>query len=387
MTGTSQNRQAVTARISAWRRAGKLAAAWSVLPATMLSLAALAPAAHAATAHAATAATAVTAQAVTAAKPAAARTPAPKPKASAPKAAAPKAAAPADATAQIQSLLDNPVAGLVNLPAGTFSVRPVLVLQSGVKIVGHGTTLQVASGSGNYDAVLAGATPGTDLSGLSITGVTFDQNAAGNPMASVTAAALYQGFPRFVVLISKGTGISLTGDTFANADNVNTIVSGSATSNVTISNDAFTNTTDAPMHDHSSIYTSGTATTITGNTFTGNAAYATAIEVHGDGATITANTVTGYYKAANIDASDVTFTGNKVTAAANPVDLWSTAPAATANVTVSGNVLNINRAYWTSVLHNMGRVIPASAITQQVIRDAASTLPFTSITITANTSS
>jgi hypothetical protein len=294
-------------------------------------------------------------------------------------------AAPADATAQIQSLLSNPVNGVVNLPTGTFTVSPRLVLNTGERISGHNTTLKVASGSADYNAVLAGATPATNLSGLSITGVTFDQNAVGNPITDVTK--LYHGSARFVLLMVSGTNITISGDTFANSDNVNTIVTGSATHGVTISNDRFTNTTDAPLHDHSSIYTSGTGTTISGNTFAGSAAYACAIEVHGSGAAITGNKVSGYYKAANIVASGVTFTGNRVTSAANPVDLWSVAPTATANVTVTGNVLSINRPYWTTVLHNLGRVIPPASITQQVIFDGSSTLPFSSITVSGNTSS
>ena len=69
--------------------------------------------------------------------------------------AAQAAAAAPSATARIQSLLNNPVSGTVNLPRGTFTVRPDLVLHQGERIVGHHTTLKVASGSGNYAAVLA----------------------------------------------------------------------------------------------------------------------------------------------------------------------------------------------------------------------------------------
>src|SRR6266705_2749366 len=59
-----------------------------------------------------------------------------------------------------------PVNGTVNLPRGTFTVRPGLVLHQGERIVGHHTTLRVASGSGSYYAVLAGANATTDLSRL-----------------------------------------------------------------------------------------------------------------------------------------------------------------------------------------------------------------------------
>jgi hypothetical protein len=73
-------------------------------------------------------------------------------------------------TARIQALLNSPVNGVVNLPTGTFTISPSLQLKQGEAIVGHNTTLTVAASSGDYVAVLAGATSATDLSGLSITG-------------------------------------------------------------------------------------------------------------------------------------------------------------------------------------------------------------------------
>ena len=282
-------------------------------------------------------------------------------------------AAQLNSTAQIQALLDHPVNGVVNLPSGTFTIRPALLLSQGEKIAGHRTTLKVAASAGNYAAVLAGATPATDLSGLAITGVTFDQNAAGDPITS--APKLYQGYPRFVIMAVKGAGITITGDKFLNTNNVNTIVTGSATSNVTISGNTFTGV-DLPWHDHSSIYTSGTGAVISNNTFTGTRDIA-AIEVHGDKAAITGNTIRGYYRGANIVASDTTFTANTITGALGPVDLWSTVAPGLHNVTVTGNTLNQD-------LHSMGLTLPAGVQTQQVFRQPTSTLPFSRITIRGN---
>jgi len=78
-----------------------------------------------------------------------------------PTAAQAKVAATVDSTARIQALLDNPVNGVVNLPSGTFTIRPALRLQQAETIVGHNTTLTVAASSGDYAAVLQGASPGT----------------------------------------------------------------------------------------------------------------------------------------------------------------------------------------------------------------------------------
>jgi hypothetical protein len=258
----------------------------------------------------------------------------------------------------------------------------VLRLARGETIIGHDTTLVVAASSGDYSAVLAGATPGTDLSGLTITGVTFNQNASANPITSVPA--LYHGSPRFVVLAVKGTGITISGDRFTGLDDVDAVVTGSATGQVVISGNSFSGR-NSPMHDHSTVYTSGTGTTISNNTFAGSAMYdSAAIEVHGDQVTVTGNKVSGYFRAANIVASDTSFARNAVTGAGNPVDLWSVVAPGLHDVAVTGNVLNINRPYWTRVITNMGLPVPPVSITQQVIRDTTSAFPLSQITIRAN---
>jgi len=291
-------------------------------------------------------------------------------------------ASSAKSTARIQSLLDNPTGSTVNLPRGIFNVRPSLVLHQGERIVGHHTTLRVASGSGNYAVMLTGASTATDLSGLTITGVTFDQNAAGNPIRN--APALFRGSPRFVMRFLLGSGIKIVNDRFVGTDNVNTIVTGGGTRNVTISRNAFT-TINTPLHDHSSIYTSGTGTVISNNTLTGRAAYySAAIEVHGNAVTVTGNHVSGYYRGANIVASDTKFTGNHISGAGSPVDLWSVAPIALHNVAVTGNVLNRSLSYWKGIVRRLGLRMPAANFTRQVIRDTVSTLSFRTITVHGN---
>jgi hypothetical protein len=265
------------------------------------------------------------------------------------------ATAPADSTAQIQALLDNPVNGVVNLPSGTFTISPSLRLTRGEAIVGHNTTLKVAASSGDYWTVLTGATPTTDLSGLSITGVTFDQNAAGDPVTDVLK--LYQhGYQRFVIWIPGATGITITGDKFLNTNNINTIATGGGARNVTIS----------------------------GNTFTGSHDI-TAIEVHNDKATITGNTISGYYRGVNIVASDTTFTGNTITGSLGPVELWATAAPGLSNVTVTGNTLGQDLPGWALYLKTVHMPMPTGTETQQVFQAPTSTFPFSQITISGNT--
>ncbi len=345
MSGTKEIQTGSKAARTALRRAARYAIASTVTAGVLLSVAGFAPAAQAATAHAA-------------------------------------ASSSAKTTARIQALLDSPAGGTVNLPHGTFTIRPTLRLQHGERIVGHGTTLRVASGSGNYSAVLAGATASTDLSGLAITGVTFDQNATGNAIRN--SAKLVNGKPRFVVLVGSGTGIKITNDKFIGSDNINTIVTGGGTRDVTISGNVF-KTSDALLHDHSTIYTSGTSTVISNNTLIGRAAYhCAAIEVHGDQGRVTGNHVRGYYRGANLAASDTMFKGNHLSGTANPVDLWSADPGPLSNVAVTGNVLNRNLPYWRHVLAHYGVHLPPAKYLRQVIRDTTSTMPFHNITIHGN---
>jgi hypothetical protein len=288
----------------------------------------------------------------------------------------------AAATARIQGLLDHPVGGTVDLPAGTFTVRPGLRLQHGVKIAGHHTTLKVARGSGNYQAMLAGTTPTTDLSGLSITGVTFDQNARGNPVSKPDA--LFHGKPRFVILVSAGRDIKIRGNRFTGTDNVNTIVTGGGTGNVQISGNTF-QTVNPRGHDHSSVYTSGTHTEISDNVFTGASVYSSAaIEIHGDWASVTGNRVTGYPRGANIACSHTVFSHNTIKGAMSPVDLWSVAAPRLSHVVVTHNTLGRDLGRWARVYHRHGGRLPAAKYTRMVIRDELSSYPFSHITVAHN---
>ena len=298
-----------------------------------------------------------------------------------------------DDTAYIQQLLDNPVGNVVDLPyrspANPFVVRPGLTIPKGEVISGHGTTLKVMSGSGNYRAILS-APASTDLSGLTIKGVDFDQNSSGNPISGTCASAgssncLSPTAPRFVLAVISGSGITITQNTFTGTDNTNTVVTGSATHNVIVSGNSFS-TVDTPWHDHSSVYTSGTGTEIYGNTFTGNAAVAAAIEVHGDQVNISGNKVSGYYRAVNIAASDTTLSNNTLLGCANVVDLFSVTAPSLHNVVITQNSIQLNLPYWRQVMQSMGRTMPPPQYTQFVIYDASSTYPFSHITISGNTS-
>lgn len=285
-------------------------------------------------------------------------------------------------TAYLQHLLADPVDGTVDLPSGTFTVNPVLRLRQGLRIVGHHTVLRVAPRSGGYLAMLAGATPATDLSGLTVTGVTFDQNARANPAGPT--ASLIHGKPRFVILAGAGSDITITGNRFTGLDDLNAVVTGGGTRNVTISGNVF-RVRNARGHDHSSIYTSGTGTIISNNRLTGTALFGSAaIEVHGSRVSITGNHVAGYPRGVNIVASHATVTGNEVAGAQSPVDLWSVESPGLRHVVVTGNTLGRNLRYWARVYRQHGRSLPPAPYCRKIITDQTSTFPMRDITARGN---
>ncbi|WP_354637072.1 hypothetical protein [Kitasatospora camelliae] len=304
--------------------------------------------------------------------------------AAAPQNTALAAAGTVDDTDYIQQLLNNPKNGVVDLPyrpsSAPFVIRPGLTIPRGEVINGHGTTLKVMDNAGDYRAIMT-APATTDLSGLKITGIVFDQNAAGNPISAGLSAAS----PRFVLALLSGTGITITQNMFINTNNTNTVVTGSATRDVVLSYSTFS-TVNVPWHDHSSVYTSGTNTVIYGNTFKGNASVAAAIEVHGDKANIQNNTINDYYRATNIVANNTTFSNNTVYRAANVVDLWSTVSPGLHDVAITKNRIQLDLAHWDQVMKSLGRTMPPRQYTQFIIYDAASTYPFTKISVQDNTS-
>jgi hypothetical protein len=287
------------------------------------------------------------------------------------------AATVVDTTARIQFLLDHPVDGTVSLPQGVFTITPTLRLARGVKIVGHYTVLRVAPGAGDYFAMLTGVRPATDLSGLNITGVIFDQNAQQNP---VTTYSLYHGYPRFAVVAYKGSGITIGGNQFLNSDNLNTVVTGTVVDHAVVAGNIF-KTLDPGLHDHSSIYTNSLDVSITGNFFYGSSVYGAAIETHGDRAQITGNKVYGYYRGANIVSADTVFSGNTVFCGVNLVDLWSLAPEGLHDVVVVDNRLYYPAAaYWQQLI---GIRIPAQYL-QPVIYEPGAQVPFVRISVSGN---
>lgn len=288
-----------------------------------------------------------------------------------------------DDTAAIQEALDAvPATGAtVHLPAGTYLVSitegnealtiALTLPRKGITITGAGidaTTVKLASGQPDYKAILSDATANgtTDLSGLTVRGLTFDQNSAGNVITDVApeSALFAGGKSRFVIRANTGSRITVAECRFTNCDNVNTVAANSTNAHyVTVRNCTFDATgAHSPKHDHSSIYTHASKVEIAGNTFVGGGISATtAIETHGDTQTVRGNRSVGYFCFANITGVSVSsigivVDGNIARGVGTGIVLWSRTYTGNnsgygmEDVLIQGNTIEVDLDAWAAVV-------------------------------------
>jgi len=240
----------------------------------------------------------------------------------------------------------------VQFSAGTYLVSPAtgaytstIKLTAGIMIRGAGTgktTIKVKDSAGAYFALFgpnATGSPWNDLSGLDISGITFDHNIANNahiadPDSNTTTDA------EMSVVAYNGTGIRIHDCEVKNSCSIqNFMANGSTVSNVWIYNNRFRDVGDVGgiVHDSSLIYTHAENVHIFGNAFKAVAhpttagipgAY-TAIETHGSDTTIYGNDIVDFYIGMNVcgisdtDTQDVSVFGNTLSGVGLGIVLWS----------------------------------------------------------------
>jgi hypothetical protein len=235
----------------------------------------------------------------------------------------------------------------------------LLKVAAGVKITADpGVVFKVKNNNGNYKAILGGTTSSTDLSGLVVQGVTFDQNTSGNAVSDVRTLYV-DGTQRFCILVGVGSIIRVRDCTFQNIDGLNTIYAGGpAMKDVRIQDCEFDLVGDSPTwHDHSTLYLSCDGLTITGNKFRGifgSPGATTAIETHGPSQVVTSNRVEGYKIGANITGitklgnDGVIVSANVIRNALIGIQLWSYTGTngGLRDCVVTDNVINLTRDSW-----------------------------------------
>jgi hypothetical protein len=199
--------------------------------------------------------------------------------------------------------------GTVFFPAGTYRIliQPnqsrALTIRRNITLKGEGyqnSILKLGDRQGNYNAILAGASPQSDLSNFVLYGLTLDSNASGNPIPS--EKYFKQDKDRFTLRIYVGSKIKVENCRFTNIKNINviTINNDRLISDIVIKNNIFDGVGGGSFdHDHSTIYIHGKRSLTTQNRFTsrkGSGTYGarTAIETHGDGHQVLNNTISGY---------------------------------------------------------------------------------------------
>jgi hypothetical protein len=259
--------------------------------------------------------------------------------------------------------------GTYLLASATLPGNRVLRTYPGQHVVGGGassTVLRLAPSFGPYVTVLGLARDGEQAGRWSLRDLTIDQNATADNWLDVARS---RAAPQMVVRLGDlglGSSVEVSGCTFTDTDNVNTLYLFG--DDVEVRGNAFLRTggrAGHPVHDHSTLYLTAAraqSTLVVGsNVMTGvpgAGGARTAIETHGGIQVIAANRVTSYLRAVNLTgvAGPVSpralVSDNQWLGVAIGVQLWSlrAEPATTAPrlaaVTVQRNVVSLDGAAW-----------------------------------------
>lgn len=202
--------------------------------------------------------------------------------------------------------------GILFIPPGTFLGAPdatthnVIDLAGPIVIAGSGT-IKIANGVGNFVSIVFAES--VDMSGLVVSGPTFNGNNTGNTLTSGQIASLSAGSPRMAINVASGSvtgqGISVRACRFTDWDDVNIVsVNAVGISDVWVEDNRFDAIGSTLNHDHSSIYVDCIRPTVANNKLVaGGLGYPSArsgIEVHGPWQQVHHNVVNGYMYGGNI---------------------------------------------------------------------------------------
>jgi len=282
----------------------------------------------------------------------------------------------ADDTKAIQKAIDavsQAGGGVVFFPRGTYKVTinpatsQAIAIRAKVMLKGadrQDSIIKLADKQGNYDSVLAGETPASDLSDFSMYDLTIDSNGTNNPVAS--EADFNNHRLRYAVRVYVGARISIVRCKFIDQSNMNVItVNGGDeyVADVSINNNIFEQIGGGINdYDHSTIYGHGKRIQISNNTFSsrngaGTTGVRAAIETHGDEFIVKENVISGYTYGMNItgyakSSKNQSITDNVIKDAFIGMLIWSyfsngnTTNPAIENCTIANNKISLNVNDW-----------------------------------------
>ena len=279
-----------------------------------------------------------------------------------------------DDTQSIQKAIDAAHAaggGIVVFQAGEYKIKIQANLSIGLKIYsnivlqGQGyqkSTIKIAGQQENYDSMIAGASPSSDLSNFSAHNLTIDGN---SQSSQVYAENDFKNSKfRYAIRIFAGRNINIDGCRFQNFNNVNVITTnGSEVSDVEIRNNRFERIGGGSVdHDHSTIYMHGVNGRIIDNIFlsrdgAGTKGARTAIEIHGDAHIVSGNKITGFTNGIfitgyAISSRNQVVVNNNIQDVHSGIVIWAyfsennKPEIAVENCMISNNKISINVVAW-----------------------------------------
>lgn len=236
--------------------------------------------------------------------------------------------------------------GAVYFPRGTYRVATLLgaapnldhqffSLTTGITIFGESSTasvIKVGNGVAPFFTVFGGTTTGTDLTGLTIRDLGFDMNTANNAAASNQSSGSVNDY-RAALVVYTGARVTVRNCRITDSCGVwGFAVNGTTVTDTIIEGNRLEWGASAVYHDTSAVYTSGSRTLIRGNHFSSTAGTPlafTAIETHGDDQVITDNTISGWFRGANltgvgVPTNGIVFAHNVIKRCGIGVEVWST---------------------------------------------------------------
>jgi hypothetical protein len=299
----------------------------------------------------------------------------------------------------VQAALDAAQAaggGTVLFPSAVCGVRPSttrwIYLRPNVNLRGEaGATIKVLSETGNYKTIFQSQS-GALLNNIRVDRLAFHQNPVGNTTCDVnpndSTTVQWVFYLPTIPGVAASDAITFADCVFDPMTAYNAIaVAGGNATNIVVERCRFNfvRAHSTTGYDHSSVFVDSIISRVTDNIFTTTVAQkaATAIEVHGVGATIKGNSVRSYQAGciiqasnggtvgAGMDTSDVTCTDNTFTGV--NIGIWfcgnsTGAPVTLRNLTISHNAISLAQAdHALSYYAGIANYWPAGSNTADIV--------------------
>jgi hypothetical protein len=246
----------------------------------------------------------------------------------------------------------------------------LFTLKSGTKILGNGATLKIADGAGAFYSIFYSV---SNVSDISISGVTFDHNTQNNPIVGVTDMGINRRTTLFINTGDSCSGLDFSNNIIKNENGENTIYLGDGgLKKVKITKNSFEGICTDPNgidHDHSTLYLHADEVSVIDNFFEGadwNCPPRCCIETHCDKSIVSGNIIQKYGSGMNVtgvsyvDSEQNIVSNNTLLVSFDGILLWSctlgahTTGYGLKNLIISNNIIKVMQAtYYKGTDHGI----------------------------------